>query len=42
MEFIDNYFTGNSKSTGLTGRKEVICMGNLCAFQFWQCVFKVK
>ncbi|XP_019188715.1 PREDICTED: DExH-box ATP-dependent RNA helicase DExH8 [Ipomoea nil] len=42
MELIDNYFTGNSKSTGLTGRKEVICMGNLCAFQFWQCVFKDK
>ncbi|VFQ78639.1 unnamed protein product [Cuscuta campestris] len=42
MEYIDNYFTVNAKTTGLTGRKEVICMGNLCAFLFWQCVFKDK
>ncbi|CAH9081302.1 unnamed protein product [Cuscuta europaea] len=42
MEFIENYFTGDCKSTGLTGKKEVVCMANLCAFLFWQLVFKDK
>ncbi|KAM7527062.1 hypothetical protein LguiB_030472 [Lonicera macranthoides] len=41
-EYTDNYYIGDSKSTGLTGRKEVAFMANLCAFQFWQRVFKDK
>ncbi|XP_057782307.1 DExH-box ATP-dependent RNA helicase DExH8 [Salvia miltiorrhiza] len=40
-EYADNYYSGNSKSSGL-GRKEVSYMGNFCAYQFWQCVLKDK
>lgn len=41
-EYTDSYFNGDSKITGLTGRKEVTLMGNLRAFQFWQRTFKDK
>ncbi|KAL2535291.1 Zinc finger CCCH domain-containing protein 31 [Forsythia ovata] len=41
VEYIDYYYSGNSKNTGL-GRKEVLYMGNLSAFQFWQRAFKDK
>ncbi|KAH6823976.1 zinc finger helicase family protein [Perilla frutescens var. hirtella] len=41
MEYTDNYYSGNSKNTGL-GRKEASYMGNFCAFQFWQRVLKDK
>ncbi|KAJ8623215.1 hypothetical protein MRB53_031744 [Persea americana] len=37
--YIDNYFEGNIKHSS---RKKVTLMGNLCAFQFWQRVFKDK
>ncbi|KAK3021051.1 hypothetical protein RJ639_047298 [Escallonia herrerae] len=40
-EYNDNYFSGDSKTTGLT-RKEVALMANLSAFEFWQRVFKDK
>ncbi|KAF8387857.1 hypothetical protein HHK36_026519 [Tetracentron sinense] len=41
-EYIDSYFGGDRDSTVFTGRKEMVYMGNLCAFQFWQRVFKDK
>ncbi|XP_041017233.1 DExH-box ATP-dependent RNA helicase DExH8 [Juglans microcarpa x Juglans regia] len=41
-EYLDCYFGGESYDKVLPGRKEVIFMGNLCAFQFWQRVFKDK
>lgn len=41
MEYTDSYYSGNSKNTGL-GRKEVLYMGNFCAFQFWQRALKVS
>ncbi|KAK4717475.1 hypothetical protein R3W88_015813 [Solanum pinnatisectum] len=42
MKYIDDFFSGDSSTTGLSGRKEVICMANACAFQFWQRAFKDK
>ncbi|KAL3531465.1 hypothetical protein ACH5RR_010787 [Cinchona calisaya] len=42
VEYSSNYYTGDSKSSGLTGKKEVLYMANFCAFQFWQLVFKDK
>uniref|UniRef100_A0A5B7B8U8 RNA helicase n=1 Tax=Davidia involucrata TaxID=16924 RepID=A0A5B7B8U8_DAVIN len=41
-EYTDCYYGGDNKNTALTGRKEVVFMGNLCAFQFWQRAFKDK
>ncbi|PRQ26379.1 putative RNA helicase transcription factor C3H family [Rosa chinensis] len=41
-QYADSYFSGDDFSTGLTGKKETAFMGNLCAFQFWQRVFKDK
>ncbi|XP_059625675.1 DExH-box ATP-dependent RNA helicase DExH8 isoform X2 [Cornus florida] len=42
-EYIECYYsTDNNKGTALTGRKEVVYMANLCAFQFWQRMFKDK
>ncbi|XP_020102929.1 zinc finger CCCH domain-containing protein 4 isoform X2 [Ananas comosus] len=40
-KFVDNYFQDESGSF-LTRKKEAIFMANLCAFQFWQRVFKDK
>ncbi|TXG63430.1 hypothetical protein EZV62_010424 [Acer yangbiense] len=40
-EYTSYYFEGG-KNTILSGRKEVVFMGNLFAFQFWQHVFKDK
>ncbi|CAI9105432.1 OLC1v1004355C4 [Oldenlandia corymbosa var. corymbosa] len=42
MEYTSNFYAGDSRITGLTGKKEVFHMGNFCAFQFWQLVFKDK
>ncbi|XP_043710636.1 DExH-box ATP-dependent RNA helicase DExH8 [Telopea speciosissima] len=39
--YVDNYFDGNSDNMVL-GKKEVVFMGNLCAYEFWQRVFKDK
>ncbi|CAL5357633.1 unnamed protein product [Camellia sinensis] len=33
-------FAQDILSTALTGRKEMVFMANLCAFQLWQCVYK--
>ncbi|CAL5396285.1 unnamed protein product [Camellia sinensis] len=41
-EYTDCYYSGDDKSTALTGRKEMVFMANLCAFQFWQRVYKDK
>ncbi|KAI3449482.1 hypothetical protein Pfo_006147 [Paulownia fortunei] len=41
MEYTDSYYNANSMNSGL-GRKEVLYMGNFCAFQFWQRAFKDK
>uniref|UniRef100_A0A1D1ZBL2 Zinc finger CCCH domain-containing protein 4 n=1 Tax=Anthurium amnicola TaxID=1678845 RepID=A0A1D1ZBL2_9ARAE len=38
MEYLDGYFESDAE----IGKKENIFMGNLCAFQFWQRVFKDK
>lgn len=40
-KYIDCYFCGDNNAV-LTRQKDVEFMGNLCAFQFWQRVFKVK
>ncbi|XP_021775397.1 DExH-box ATP-dependent RNA helicase DExH8-like [Chenopodium quinoa] len=42
MEYTDSYFAVNGENPSLAGRKEVVCMANLCAYQFWQRVCKDK
>lgn len=39
QKYRDNYFKGNGSVQ--IGKKEATTMGNLCAFQFWERVFKV-
>ncbi|GFY98712.1 zinc finger (CCCH type) helicase family protein [Actinidia rufa] len=39
-KYTDCYYSGDNKNTALIGRNEVLYMANLCAFQFWQCVYK--
>ncbi|XVE77617.1 hypothetical protein DITRI_Ditri13aG0077600 [Diplodiscus trichospermus] len=41
-EYINSYYCGDSDNIVLTGRKEISFLANLCAFQFWQLVFKDK
>ncbi|PKA57682.1 Zinc finger CCCH domain-containing protein 4 [Apostasia shenzhenica] len=41
-EYLDNYFMSNSSDILHFGKKEAIFIANLCAFQFWQRVFKDK
>ncbi|XP_075524079.1 DExH-box ATP-dependent RNA helicase DExH8 isoform X1 [Primulina tabacum] len=41
LEYTCNYYNGDNKNIGL-GKKEALCMGNLCAYEFWQRVFKDK
>ncbi|XP_022757975.1 DExH-box ATP-dependent RNA helicase DExH8 isoform X3 [Durio zibethinus] len=41
-EYKNCYFCGDSDNIVLTGRKEIAFLANLCAFQFWQRVFKDK
>lgn len=41
MEYVDSYYCGNSKDTGL-GKKEVLYIANFCAIQFWERAFKVN
>ncbi|GMN37996.1 hypothetical protein TIFTF001_007280 [Ficus carica] len=41
-EYTDCYFREDNSNTGLNGRREIQLMGNICAFQFWQRVFKDK
>ncbi|KAI8574747.1 hypothetical protein RHMOL_Rhmol01G0378000 [Rhododendron molle] len=40
--YTDNYYSGDNKNTVLNGRKAVVSMANLCAFQFWQRIYKDK
>ncbi|KAH7676621.1 RNA helicase protein [Dioscorea alata] len=40
-QYLDNYFDGIGGVLQL-GKKEAAFIGNLCAFQFWQCIFKDK
>lgn len=42
VEYTSNFYTGDSESPGSIGKKEMLYIGNLCAFQFWQRVFKDK
>ncbi|KMT06053.1 hypothetical protein BVRB_7g163800 [Beta vulgaris subsp. vulgaris] len=42
MEYTDSYFAVNGEGPSLGGRKEVVFLANLCAYQFWQRVFKDK
>lgn len=42
MKYVDDFFSGDIRTTGLSGKKEVICMANSCAFEFWQRAFKDK
>ncbi|XP_057509428.1 DExH-box ATP-dependent RNA helicase DExH8 [Actinidia eriantha] len=39
-KYTDCYYSGDNKNNALVGRNEVLYMANLCAFQFWQCVYK--
>ncbi|KAK6940982.1 Helicase, C-terminal, partial [Dillenia turbinata] len=41
-EYTDCYFSEDGKKPVLAGKRELLFMGNLCAFQFWQRVFKDK
>ncbi|CAL9101918.1 unnamed protein product [Musa acuminata var. zebrina] len=40
--YVDNYFEDDKSNELPMGKKETIFMANLCAFQFWQHVFKDK
>ncbi|KAK1316402.1 Zinc finger CCCH domain-containing protein 4 [Acorus calamus] len=40
--YLESYFEGSNESLAQIGKKENIFLGNFCAFQFWQCVFKDK
>ncbi|KNA11553.1 hypothetical protein SOVF_134020 [Spinacia oleracea] len=42
MEYTDSYFSVSGENPSVSGRKEVVCLANLCAYQFWQRVFKDK
>ncbi|CAN8314498.1 unnamed protein product [Cochlearia groenlandica] len=42
LEYVDHYFGGDSSKTISGGRREAVLMANLCAFQFWERVFKDK
>ncbi|KAJ4850578.1 hypothetical protein Tsubulata_017179 [Turnera subulata] len=39
-EFACRYYGGDCNTTVKIGRKEMVLVGNLCAYQFWQRVFK--
>lgn len=39
-EYTDCYYDVDVNNPALAGRKELLCMGNFCAYQFWQRVFK--
>ncbi|GMH21879.1 hypothetical protein Nepgr_023722 [Nepenthes gracilis] len=41
-EYTDSYYAADGDNAFLTGKKEVACMANLCAYQFWQRLFKDK
>ncbi|CAK7348308.1 unnamed protein product [Dovyalis caffra] len=41
-EYVYRYYGGDCDYTVQIGRKEMILIGNLCAYQFWQRIFKDK
>ncbi|OAY61817.1 DExH-box ATP-dependent RNA helicase DExH8 [Manihot esculenta] len=41
-EYTFRYFGGDCNNIVKIGRKEMVLIGNLCAYQFWQRVFKDK
>ena len=41
-EYVYQYYGGDCNYTFQIGRKEMILIGNLGAYQFWQHIFKVK
>lgn len=41
-KYVDNYFEVDPDIALQAGKKETVIIGNLCAFQFWQHVFKDK
>ncbi|KAH9608923.1 hypothetical protein KSS87_002782 [Heliosperma pusillum] len=42
MEYTDSYYTIEVDNSSQMGKKEVVFLANLCAYQFWQRVFKNK
>lgn len=42
MEYTESYYAVKGENQSVAGRKEEVCLANLCAYQFWQHVFKVK
>ncbi|XP_057535972.1 DExH-box ATP-dependent RNA helicase DExH8 isoform X1 [Amaranthus tricolor] len=42
MEYTDSFYAVNEENSSLAGRKEVVFLANLCAYQFWERVFKDK
>ncbi|KAI0530916.1 hypothetical protein KFK09_000464 [Dendrobium nobile] len=41
-QYVNSYFGGKNSAFLLNGKKELLFMANLCAYQFWQRVFKDK
>ncbi|KAI4374342.1 hypothetical protein MLD38_012349 [Melastoma candidum] len=41
-QYIDYYFAGDNETDIQIGQKEAILVANLCAFKFWQRIFKDK
>ncbi|XAR61337.1 RNA helicase [Bertholletia excelsa] len=41
-EYTDCYYSGDNKDTAIVGKKEMIFMANLCAFQFWERFYRDK
>ncbi|KAL0928671.1 hypothetical protein M5K25_000581 [Dendrobium thyrsiflorum] len=41
-QYVNNYFGGKNSAFLLNGKKELLFVANLCAYQFWQRVFKDK
>ncbi|XP_074268382.1 DExH-box ATP-dependent RNA helicase DExH8-like [Silene latifolia] len=42
MEYTDSYYTTEGENSPQMGKKELVFLANLCAYQFWQRVFKDK
>lgn len=41
-EYVNKYFGGNNSDVLQNGKKELLFVANLCAYQFWQRIFKDK
>ncbi|KAK9756945.1 hypothetical protein RND81_01G131800 [Saponaria officinalis] len=42
VEYTNSYYAAEEKNAALMDKKEVVFLANLCAYQFWQRVFKDK